>query len=67
MAQAPEPHQAPLCLGDRVQGTQPHQVAIRDLSYNFGFINSPSMAPEGHGDQVLLEPYFGYKNVTDPH
>ena len=57
--------------GVRVRGVQPHQIAIRNISYNFGFMNSPSkwvtMAPEGHGAQVLLDPDLGSKKVTYPY
>ena len=51
-------------------GVQAHQVAIRDINYDFDFINSASwwvtMVPEGHGAQVLPDPDLGSKRWPPP-
>ena len=55
---------APWTVGVRVYGVQLHQIAIRDIYYNFDFM---TMAPEGHVARVFPDPDLGSKKVTRHH
>ena len=67
-ADAPEPHWAPLFgrLDPRVKvGVQPHQIAIRDITYNFDFMNLPFIVSD-HGSRRTWGPRSFWIRIWGP-